>query len=119
MAGILAFSVLPGEISTEHLAVFRWRIGGSLANGLHVIVYAGLAALWHQCFSARSTHYLTGVLWAIGITVVYGMLMEWLQVSITGRKGSLGDVLFNAIGALAGAWLATLFRTRFGAPASS
>ena len=119
MAGIFAFSVLPGEISTDQLAVFRWRIAGPLANGLHVIVYAGLAALWHRYFSARSTRNLTRVLWAIGITVVYGVLMEQLQVSIPGRTGSLGDVLFNTIGALAGASLATCIRPRARAPESS
>ena len=106
MAGIHVFSVLPGYDAAGDSGLLRWRVGGTLANFLHVVVYAGLVWLWFRYFKIRSVGARTATLLAVGIAMAYGILNEWVQLYVPGRSADVGDVFFNFAGTLGGGWLA-------------
>jgi len=59
----------------------------------HLIAYAVLAGLLHAAGLARR--------WAFALAVLYGASDEWHQSFVPGRDASLGDLLADAVGALA------------------
>lgn len=71
-----------------------------LQKTLHVGIYGALAVVWSS--TLRDAVPGQGQLAAaVAITVVYGALLEWLQVYVPGRFGSAYDVGLNAMGAVA------------------
>lgn len=69
---------------------------------LHAGAYFVLALLTVRAFARglsepRSTRLLAG---AFGFSVLYGVSDEWHQSFVPGRDPSLGDVVFDALGAL-------------------
>jgi len=71
-------------------------------NWLHVPAYAGLAFLLLCSFGKLSWRTRAA---AFGIATGYGILNEWLQMSVTGRSGAWDDVARNALGALVTVWI--------------
>jgi VanZ family protein len=78
---------------------------------LHGTEYAGLAvvsvrAIAKRLFSGLKVAHIAG---GTAIAVLYGMSDEWHQLHVTGRYGSLADVLADFVGAsLGGAFLAAV-----------
>ena len=70
-----------------------------LQKTLHVVFYAGLTVLWVWTIRASMAVRLAA---AFCIAVAFGVLLEWLQVYVPGRFGSLMDIIVNAVGALIG-----------------
>ena len=68
---------------------------------LHIVAYALLAFLcmWH--FAAMDPAWLRATL-VFAITVAMGAGLEWYQVSVAGRYGTMIDVVLNAIGSALG-----------------
>ena len=103
MTVIVVLSLTPGE-SDAAASGFVWLVQTTpslLQKFLHVGLYASLAASWLWALgpltSARAR-----LISAFGVAFVLGAVMEWLQVSIPGRFGTLYDVMLNGIGAILG-----------------
>ncbi len=75
---------------------------------LHLVTYAGLAALLVRAFAgARWSRVTLGVLAsAVAVTVLYGVSDEWHQTWTEGRTPELADVGADAAGALIAAAVA-------------
>ena len=73
----------------------------------HVACYATVAALWAWALEAIGAQALRIVL-ALVIAVALGAVLEWYQVSIPGRFGTLTDVLLDTLGAVLGLLVALL-----------
>ncbi|MBY0437862.1 MAG: VanZ family protein [Burkholderiales bacterium] len=67
---------------------------------MHALAYGLLAGFWCVALGGRQRTA------AIAIAVCTGILDEWLQRSLPGRQSDGADLVADALGALAGAWLA-------------
>ena len=100
---IFALSSIPGEDQTGD-SEFVWVIEAApklLQKSMHVLFYGTLMCLWVWSLQKWGTR-ARRLLAAAAVTVLYGASMEWLQLGIAGRFGTLSDVLLNALGALCG-----------------
>ena len=79
--------------------------GRHLDKVLHFIVYGIVAVLSYLSFSQSG--FKKPILWAIGLTVLVGILDESLQATSRWRSSSLYDFIADVIGAIAGAFAAT------------
>lgn len=99
--GIVWSSLQPGDELNQWMG--WWAVASSL---LHIPAYAGLA--WLLLLTAlahdRYTQAAAGrVGWAVFIfAVIFGVMNEYIQASVPGRDFSVGDMMFNALGALIG-----------------
>ena len=93
--GILSV-ILPGAgpplLQTLHVALRK--IG-------HLVDYAILGALWWRALAARPGPASPGA-WALILTVAYAGVDELRQALAPNRSPSVGDVLIDALGGLAG-----------------
>jgi hypothetical protein len=107
--GILYWlSSIPGTRLPDSPALyglFYW-MPPALQNTLHVPAFAALAWAWRWALPAwvRSTMAVT--LFAISISVIYGIFDEWHQSFVPGRYASVVDVIFDIAGVGLGIWLA-------------
>jgi hypothetical protein len=112
MAGIHWLSSVPGEVPPESPLLvellFVWT-PPAVQNLLHIPLYGGLALAWRWSLGGwmRRASHLT--LTAFVLTVGYGVIDEWYQLSVPGRYGSMTDVLLNTVGAIAALWLYARF----------
>ena len=84
--------------------VFHWLVtntGTLLQKILHVLVYATLTGMLFWAMESIATRRLRIVL-ALGGAVLLGAALEWFQLRVPGRFGSVGDILLNAAGAILG-----------------
>ncbi|MDY7037610.1 MAG: VanZ family protein [Thermodesulfobacteriota bacterium] len=101
---ILMTSVIPMDREIKGLN-FIIGIKPLIQNSLHIPVYAILAVLWLQLLS---NHGLAGIkrFWIVFLfSAGFGIMNEFIQLTIPGRYPSLIDMLFNTIGFAAGIWL--------------
>ena len=86
--------------------------GASRAVLAHLVLYGGLAALLFWALASRSAQ-LPWIAMAISfaLAVLYGVTDELHQAFVDGRVASETDLLFDAVGALAGVAAAALLRT--------
>jgi hypothetical protein len=98
---VLALTLFPSPGSTVPEA--RWCLicgqRGAADALLNVILFLPLGMALARCGIARRGAFLTAVVLSASI--------ELVQVTIPGRDASLGDLFFNGLGALAGAWVFT------------
>ena len=74
---------------------------------IHFVLFAILAFLWGAYFLNRETlHTKRIILLIITLASSYGMGMEYYQEFFTNRSFSYWDGLADAIGSVAGAWVA-------------
>lgn len=100
-AGIAILSLTPDR-SDPGGSTFVWLVHitpSTLQKSLHVVFYAGLACLWVWTIRAPAAIRLGA---GFCIAVATGALLEWLQIYVPGRFGSLLDVIINTVGALVG-----------------
>ena len=106
---IVVLSITPGEGKAGD-SVFVWLVVNTPApvqKLMHVACYATVAALWAWALEAIGAQALRIVL-ALVIAVALGAVLEWYQVSIPGRFGTLTDVLLDTLGAVLGLLVALL-----------
>jgi VanZ family protein len=68
---------------------------------MHVAVYALLTVLWVWTLQAIES-WLPKLLLAFALSLSIGVALEWYQMSVPGRFGTITDVLLNGIGVIAG-----------------
>ena len=108
MALIFAFSAMPSDTDKHVWWIFLLR------KVAHFSEYALLCALWFRAL--RSALPLDRALAVgVGICVAYAVTDELHQTLVDGRIGTWHDVLIDAAGALAAAWL---IRKRYSQPRS-
>ena len=106
---IVVLSITPGE-SKSGDSVFVWLVVNTPApvqKLMHVACYATVAALWVWALeSVQSRAVRFGL--ALFMAVALGAVLEWYQVRIPGRFGTVTDVLLDSFGALLGLLIALL-----------
>lgn len=111
-SGIVWASLQPGDQVNQWMG--WWAVASSL---LHIPAYAGLA--WLLLLTVRAhDQYTQAVMgkvgWAVFVfAVIFGVMNEYIQALVPGRDFSVGDMMFNALGALIG--LAVSFKKKKGA----
>ena len=85
-------------LSTRQIPALNGR---HLDKVLHFIVYGIVAVLSYLSFSQSG--FKKPILWAIGLTVLVGILDESLQATSRWRSPSAYDFIADVIGAVAGA----------------
>ena len=106
---IVALSVTPG-IERPGDTLFNWLVINTatlIQKAMHVGVYAVLAVLWMWTLERIDSRLRRASLTLI-ITVGLGVLLEWYQIQVSGRFGSVIDVLLDLAGVLIGL-IAALF----------
>ncbi len=106
---VVALSISPGvERSGDN--VFVWIVvntPGPLQKFMHVAAYAALAMLWMWTLESVDSR-IVRIAVTIIATIGFGTVLEWLQIRVPGRFGTIFDVALNALGALVGLALALL-----------
>jgi hypothetical protein len=109
VAIIVALSIVPGRAQPGD-TVFSWLVLNTAApvqKALHVAVYAALVVLWMWTFEAIGSRAFRALL-SVFLAMVLGAVLEWYQLYVPGRYGTLTDVLLNGVGAVAGLLLAII-----------
>lgn len=86
------FSLKPGSSTSEECTV--WQV---VHNAMHFPAYMVLAFLIMQCFGQVNRISLVS---AIGLSFVFGVLMEMGQTFVPHRHASLSDIVVNTAGAV-------------------
>ncbi len=74
----------------------------TLKNLLHIPVFGLLAFLWLKSFTKHFILTFTKVIITLIITILFGCLEEFHQTFVSGRYGSLTDMLLNIVGIFMG-----------------
>jgi hypothetical protein len=107
---VVALSVTPG-IARPGDNAFVWIVINTpapLQKLMHVAVYAALALLWMWTLESIESR-IVRITLVIIATVGMGAVLEWQQIRVPGRFGSIFDVALNALGAIVGLAVALLF----------
>lgn len=67
-------------------------------NLLHVPAFCGLTLLWNIVFGLAGLRARVAALGAAGIALLFGLAIEWHQLSIPGRYASRLDLALNLVG---------------------
>lgn len=111
LIGIIAWlSLLPGTPRPDDSS-FLWLVAitpSIVQKVLHIIAYGMLAVstMWTMDDIFR---FSTRVALILITTTAFGALLEWQQISVPGRYGSMFDILINAVGAILGIMAARHF----------
>lgn len=108
MAGLYVVSTMPAEpevsaTAQEGAGPISWAL---IHNMLHIPAYLVLALALFFCAYPGDGRPRRAAVFATGIAVAYGILLELAQAGVLGRYASLGDAVLNTIGATLGAMLA-------------
>jgi VanZ like family len=109
VVAIVILSVVPGRAQPGDSA-FVWFVAmvpTPLQKLMHVVAYATLAFLWMWTLDKTGSLPLR-MAFAFAISVGMGAALEWYQLSVPGRFGSMTDALLNTAGAVVGlivAWV--------------
>jgi VanZ family protein len=71
----------------------------NLQNLLHVPLFFGLALTWAYSLKKYILRHYLHIFTAFFLTVLYGFIDEYHQISIPGRYASLSDVALDTLGA--------------------
>lgn len=109
VVAVVILSTVPGQ-GTAGDSVFSWVVASTprlVQKLMHVVVYAILTFLWMWTLEGIQSTTWRLVL-ALLLTTGLGIALEWYQISVPGRFGSVLDVLLNFGGSVAGVVLALL-----------
>lgn len=95
MIGILGFASIPDASDN---ADYRLPLNAIMYNFLHVPAYAILVFLWFRALYQESRSKQRSIIYAVGITMAFGILQELVQSFVRGRFMSLADIGLNTIG---------------------
>ena len=110
-AFIVVVSLTP-DTSAPGDTVFVWLVQKTpsmVQNAMHVVLYGSLTVLCAWALSRRRAVAISAI-----FAVLLGAGLEWLQLFVPGRYGTLFDVALNAFGALLGAALASRWAAEAG-----
>mgnify|MGYP001553822704 FL=1 len=109
VALIVVLSVTPGK-SQYGDTMFVWLIEHTptlVQKLMHLVCYAAMTALF--AWSLETIESLTGrLLLSLLLAMALGASLEWFQINIPGRFGTLMDVILNSIGAVLGLLVAMI-----------
>ena len=108
---VVTVSVVPGQ-ARRGISVFVWLVSATptpLQKLLHVLAYALLAFLCISTLDDIESRPIR-ITAALGITIATGALLEWYQIFVPGRFGTVTDVVRNAVGAIFGVLGAAILR---------
>jgi VanZ family protein len=111
---LLVLSLTPGHAQPGDTG-FSWLIQATpklLQKSMHVVCYAGLAALCMWTLQPHVRHKASLYALSLLIPLVYGGGLEWGQTAVPGRFANIMDLLLNGLGALIGFVLAAFVLTR-------
>ena len=93
---ILSLSISPGiSLPPSWMDLIGWDKLG------HLVFYAILVITWAWGYQKRGH---TTLRWSIGISILYGILLEWVQYAFfPNRYFEVLDIIANIIGVLIGA----------------
>ena len=100
---IVIVSVVPGQAQPGD-SIFVWLASATptpLQKSLHVIAYAVLAFLCMWTLDDIESRPIR-ITAALAITITTGALLEWYQIFVPGRFGTVTDAILNAVGAILG-----------------
>jgi len=106
---VIALTIVPGNPQPGDSA-FVWAIEltpAAVQKLMHVVLYALLFAVWYWTFGVRRSPGLTTTACAIAL-IALGAVLEFVQLSIPGRFGTLIDVSLNTGGVAIGIALTTI-----------
>lgn len=85
---------------TPETTEFYW-VDFAIKKTIHVLEYGFLWLLTYRALK-NATKLKVGeqVVWALAITILYGLSDEWHQTFVPSRTGKLRDVGFDSLGAL-------------------
>ncbi len=109
----IALTVIIGYLSLVKAPTVR--IGLDVRNRtmhfLAYFIYSTVIAMWRNFTNGEE-----GKLRSFGqagvVSVVYGSVLEWLQMYIPGRDSDPVDAVFNAMGGIVGAWFGSFYLYR-------
>ena len=101
MALLMLVSLIPGHPKNGNFSAFTWLVAKTpplMQKVLHVCLYGVLALLLLWTFEGiqSSAHRF---LISFFIATAFGGVMEWCQIRVPGRFGTLHDMALNAAGA--------------------
>ena len=91
-----------GLVTGTHLPRLPQGVGGYDDKTAHYLAYAGLAFLLSWSWSVRRPYFPKGLLFALGVAVLFGAVDELTQIPVPGRFGEPLDWLADSLGALSG-----------------
>ena len=95
MIGILGFATIPDAPDN---ADYRLPLNAIMYNFLHVPAYGILLFLWFRALYQKSHSKQRNIIYAVGITMAFGILQELVQSFVRGRFMSLADIGLDSIG---------------------
>ena len=103
IAVIVALSVVPGRAQPGD-SVFVWLVSMTpvpLQKLMHGVAYATLTLLWMWTLE-KIVSVPTQIALGFTVPVTIGAALEWYQMSVPGRFGTLKDIMINALGSIVG-----------------
>ena len=100
---IVVLSVTPGRGQSGD-SVFVWLVINTptlLQKLMHVAMYASLTFVCVWALEDVGSRFLRLAL-AVAFTITLGATLEWYQISVPGRFGTLLDVILNVGGTIIG-----------------
>ena len=97
---LIGISLLPS--GTNLVGGWDTAISPSLQNMLHVPAYIALVILAFLALRPSFNVHLTGMVLLSLSCCIFGMTLEFVQIAIPGRTGSLTDAMLNVIGVIIG-----------------
>lgn len=95
MIGILVFASVP---DSQDCANSWFSLNAIVNNFLHVPAYGILMFLWFRALRQKFLSKHRCLFYAVGITMAFGILQEFVQSFVCGRFVSLADIGLNTIG---------------------
>ncbi len=95
MIGILGFASVP---DTQDYANGWFSLNAIVNNFLHVPAYGILMFLWFRALRQKFYSKHRCLFYAVGITMAFGILQEFVQSFVRGRFVSIADIGLNTIG---------------------
>jgi len=95
MIGILGFASVP---DTQEYANGCFSLNAIVNNFLYVPAYGILMFLWFKALRQKFYSKHRCLFYAVGLTMAFGILQEFVQSFVRGRFVSIADIGLNTIG---------------------
>jgi len=107
---LIGISLLPS--GTDMVGDWDAAISPGLQNMLHVPAYIALVILAFLALCPSFNIRLMGIVLLSLSCCIFGMMLEFAQIVIPGRTGSLTDAMLNVIGVIIGSLIIITIRWR-------
>lgn len=107
---LIGVSLLPS--GTNLVGGWDTAISPGLQNMLHIPAYIALVILAFLALCPSFNVHLRGIVLLSLSCCIFGMMLEFAQIVIPGRTGSLTDAMLNVIGVIIGSLIIITIRWR-------